>query len=320
MAQASGNTGAELESGQRATTEMKLDISKIERTLFDLARERIVRDFNAPHNLQTPRDLIDTVISGFDQKPILQFLDQRLSDAKIYEAAIKAIGSNSRRWTTFLRAQPELKRRLFEYDPIAVSQAVQSGHLRVDDLLCLLPGQTQKADAVSILDWAVRLAKRNNYYDRTLCEFAKEILEKCPSLPSHQLLMCLAGTIGYGQIDRHPLKMPGMRYAIGSEFLRNLHWNGFKPDRHVQRLFDHWMLSNRIDVEKEVIDIHDLTVGTYPAMRSDSQFRRYLRYSLLGAAITPEGFSYTETDNRIWLLANYVEQKGKESDMNYFVI
>ena len=31
-------------------------------------------------------------------------------------------------------------------------------------------------------------------------------------------------------------KAPGMQLALASEFLRNLHWDGFKPDRHIRRM------------------------------------------------------------------------------------
>lgn len=33
-------------------------------------------------------------------------------------------------------------------------------------------------------------------------------------------------------------KLPGLQFALGSEFFRNLGWNGFKPDRHVIRLLN----------------------------------------------------------------------------------
>jgi hypothetical protein len=102
-----------------------------------------------------------------------------------------------------------------------------------------------------------------------------------------------------------------MGYILGSEFIRNLHWPAFKPDRHVQRLLDRWMPNARLEVEPEVASIQRL-LG-----HKTKDLERYLSYSLIGINATPPGVPITFTDNLVWLLAAYIEKKGRESGTVY---
>ena len=102
-----------------------------------------------------------------------------------------------------------------------------------------------------------------------------------------------------------------MGYVLGSEFFRNLHWNAFKPDRHVQRLFDRWFPGAAASVQPEVQDLQNL-LG-----RRTAPLSTYLTYSLIGLGATPPGVPASFTDNLVWLLGAYVEKKGKESDEAY---
>jgi hypothetical protein len=117
-------------------------------------------------------------------------------------------------------------------------------------------------------------------------------------------------------------KPPGMGLPLTSEFLRNLGWSGFKPDRHIRRLFDRWfgqMEPDRVRVQrterliseamKVLVPSH--TVCHRPALRT------HLRYSLLGVAASPDGISYSSVDNLVWLLGAYVEKKGRETMREY---
>jgi hypothetical protein len=101
-----------------------------------------------------------------------------------------------------------------------------------------------------------------------------------------------------------------MRFALDSEFFRNMGWNGFKPDRHVIRLLDRWAHPL---VQQQSSRVNELTplIG-----RNTKEFRELLRYSLAGIEIT-RGDNYSRADNLIWLLGAYVEKKGKESNTRY---
>ena len=108
-------------------------------------------------------------------------------------------------------------------------------------------------------------------------------------------------------------KTPGMGMVLASEFLRNLHWEGFKPDRHINRLLGRWFpevvrkKSGRADfLAREILycGSQDVITG--------------LNYSLVGVAVTPKGCNFTKADNLVWALGAYVEKKNKESDEVYW--
>ena len=108
-------------------------------------------------------------------------------------------------------------------------------------------------------------------------------------------------------------KVPGMGMPLASEFLRNLHWEGFKPDRHIKRLIGRWFpkvvesKSRRASyLAREILHCgsKDVIVG--------------LNFSLAGMAVTPNGCSFTKADNLVWALGAYVEKKDKESEKVYW--
>jgi hypothetical protein len=102
-----------------------------------------------------------------------------------------------------------------------------------------------------------------------------------------------------------------MGYVLTSEFLRNLHWNGFKPDRHIKRLIDRWFPGGGATVQDRVTRLHSL-VG-----RRRKDLETYLTYSLVGISASPPGIPLSQVDNLVWLLGAYVEKKGRESSRNY---
>ena len=107
--------------------------------------------------------------------------------------------------------------------------------------------------------------------------------------------------------DRPP-KAPGMAPTLASEFLRNLGWDGFKPDRHIQRLFTLWFPDDGREVADRVDHLCD-RIG-----RRDKATRQFAQYALIGIRRSPEGTPLSKVDNLVWALGAYVEKKGAESD------
>jgi hypothetical protein len=253
-----------------------------------------------------------------------------VSNAGVFRAAVKAIGSNSRTWATFLRNEPRIVDLLGGYDPVFTHQAFTRGDLSLIQLKSCVPGQSSTADAKAIRGWAALLSDVPDYYgfiQDVGTAFRRLSHEKSgESLPDSQLLLCIVGYLGcpsskwpgthyltsaHSDISLEQRKLPGMGYVLASEFLRNLHWNGFKPDRHVQRLFDRWMSGAGEEVRPDIVRLQAL-IG-----RRASDLERYLRYSLLAIAAVPEGVTLSYADNLVWLLGAYVEKKGRESDLLY---
>jgi len=108
-------------------------------------------------------------------------------------------------------------------------------------------------------------------------------------------------------------KLAGMRAVLGSEFLRNLGWSGFKPDRHVTRLFRRWFPDVVKASEPRAAQLAEL-IG-----RKSRDLPTYLTYSLVGIAVTPAGHALSEADNLVWVLGAYLERKGAESNRRYRV-
>lgn len=279
-------------------------------------RERIARDYALPaaEAAGSPLEFVNAIINSFDQAPVDDPL-RPLSNNEVFKAATLALGSNSRSWATFLQSRDKLAEALGGYDP------VQARFVDTEVVAALLPGTTSRGDAKAIRQWADLLAeceeRGENYYDQVIAlanTFAERAAGKGVELPAERLMLCVVGHL----IDQPPTrwdgprvgKLPGMRFALGSEFFRNLGWNGFKPDRHVIRLLNGW-----------VGELVNQQTGTADALvrlagRNSRGLGEIMRYSLAGIAISPSR-NYSRTDNLIWLLGAYVETK-RNTDRNGF--
>jgi hypothetical protein len=312
---------------------LKIDLELIKRRLFSDSRVRhqILRDYGIKGQPQDADAMAAELITQLEQSPVDDPLKLNPSNADVFRAAVKALSGNSRAWTTFLKAECKLSDLLRGYDPVCTHNALESRDLSIDDLKAFLPGQSSSADALAICQWARLLTEVEDYYGyvRGLGTYFRQRAQDCSgtALPNSELLLCVAGYLGYppeshpeiSQLDAACLldpsyrKLPGMRYVLASEFLRNLRWEGFKPDRHIQRLFDRWYPQGVTLVKPEVERLQGL-IG-----RKTKDLRTYLTYSLVGISLSPPGATLSEVDNLVWLLGAYVEKKGKESNCNYLV-
>jgi hypothetical protein len=92
-------------------------------------------------------------------------------------------------------------------------------------------------------------------------------------------------------------KINGMGVALASEFLRNLGWPSFKPDRHIIEMLNKWYTEpEQNDLVKSDVDAVCRVFGRIGA----ADFR-LLRISLLGAKTTPPGTSINYADQLVWL-------------------
>lgn len=295
-----------LRNYQQTGASVQLDEQAIAAKLYTSdIRARIRREYALEEDVETPMQFVDQIIDCFNQHPSELFTSR--SNAEVFKAAVWALGSNSRSWATFLKCRDKLT------DALAGLNPVQARDADVATIAMLLPGQTSTADAKAILVWANLLADfeeaGERYYDGvlTLADTIKGAAgAQGIDLPDEQLMLCTVGHL----IDEPPKrwhgptpgKLRGMRFALGSEFFRNLGWNGFKPDRHVIRLLDGWirpLVEEQADTAQKLARL---------AGRDTQEVREIMRYSLAGIAISPS-INYSRTDNLIWLLGAYVETK-----------
>ncbi len=292
-------------------------------------RTRILSDYGITSQPATAEDFATAIVAQLDQIAVSQPLAQRLTNAEVFRAAVKALGSNNRAWATFLRSEPRINELLYGYDPERTFEAFASGDLTIEQLKEHLPGQSSTNDARAIRSWASLLCSTGSFFDRLrqLGSDLQTLADKefgCPIRESHLPLLVvgsLAGTAtrrtpGLVRNHRNAIlakanKLPGMGYILASEFLRNLRFSAFKPDRHIQRLFDLWCPHANAHLESETSELLQL-LGT-----RTTPLAKYLRYSLLGIKVTPPGVAISYVDNLVWLLGAYVEKKGHESNIQY---
>jgi hypothetical protein len=296
---------------------VQIDITIIQRRLYDdiAVRNRLIRDYALDPIPEDAESLTRSLLLAFRQIPVTDPLSETIDNGAVYRAAIHALGSNSRSWSSFIRGRESLERYLNDYD---LSFAPEH-----KGLLAFLPGQTGPADARAIIAWQRILSKKYNYYSG-LVELGKRF--RSLGIGNDELLPCVAVFIGAPPSERrvHPClsdiyerrvrsdwKTPGMGPVLASEFLRNMGWNGFKPDRHVIRLLERWIPEVVYDQCMRAIELSDI-IGT---RRKD--LVTFLTYSLTGIAVTPPDSSFSVTDNLIWTLGAYLETRNHESGEIY---
>lgn len=291
--------------------EMRADIKLIEKRLFDCARERIARDygFSVP---ATPEELSKLVLQAIDQKVCDNPLNEEYCNNAIFRAVVRTIGSNMRKWTTFLSNEQRIAQLLSDFQ---VREVVREPP-KCSELAGLLPGQTMNADACAILIWVDRLCEKQNYY-ASVVQVATDIQHRFKEhegsvMPSHKLFLCVVAHFTDSSRRAAGYKWPGMGFTLGSEFLRNLHWNGFKPDGHIKRLLNRWT-NGQIDVSPEISQLRRIID------RANRDLLDNLRWSFTGVEIAPDDYraNLSQFDNLIWLLGAYVEKKNEESEHNY---
>jgi hypothetical protein len=301
---------------------VKLNEEAVAEALYrdENVRSRIASDYGIENVAPSPLEFVNQVVEAFKQAPSPDPLAP-LSNAKVFEAAALALASNSRSWATFLKTKDQL------YDALGGLELAKARHADPATVAKYVPRGMGSDDAGAMLKWAKMLAdlddRGDNYYD-TVIALAEWIKERAAAagidLSNGHLMLCLVADL----MDEPPKrwlgprvrKLEGMRFPLGSEFFRNLGWNGFKPDRHVIRLLSCWAPDLVAQQEKTANQLASLSG------RDTAEIREMMRYSLAGIAISP-GDNHSRTDNLIWLLGANVEKKRKgcvEGDSRYVVL
>ncbi len=301
------------------------NLDLVEQQLFadPKVRDRLVKDYGLSPAPTTPAELSRGLVTAFGQRPLPDPLNANVSYRDVYRAAVLALASNSRSWSSFIAREPQLAELLRGYDPQAVASAVATGALTAGDLAACIPGQTSSADARAMLSWADLIANAGGYYQRVVA--IARAFERAGA-GEHEVVPCVSAFLGHPPSDKmlakclpglvrpaglETSKAPGMGATLASEFLRNLGWSGFKPDRHIQRLFSAWFPEVVKGCHERAVELAAL-VG-----RRAKDVVAFFTFSLVGHAVTPPGRTLSEADNLVWALGAYVEKKGRESVVVY---
>lgn len=295
----------------------KLDASIIIQYLWNdpNIRKKIEADYNLGVTVSS-QAFSQSLIQALKQPVKSIFRD--VSNKEVFEAATKALGSNSRQWGSFSAKEHELRKLLEDYDPLKVYGKWNSEY--ENEVKAFFPGQTRKNDVTAVYQWSQKLTLLDNYYQNYIIKlsdaFLKNAQEKDIRISDEQLLLLVCGFCAnppahssllntvYASND---FKFFGMGYILSSEFLRNLGWNGFKPDRHIKRLFDYWYASYKTFPPEETYFYNEMLNSRKKDLND------FIKYSLIGHKITPHHLKYSEMDNLLWAFGSYVAKKGKES-------
>lgn len=287
-----------------------------------LARDEKIRSaIEADYGIEPTNDpeiLSRRLVTALDQVAEDNPEESAKSNSDVFKAATLAIASSTTNWSTIQKKKISIELVLCQYDLDAVKK-VPDEEIH-DELIHLLPGQNQKNNAAAIIEWSRLLTADGNFYKDVICTTYHEItqrpawsaIEKSKNYP--MAVLCLAGIFG-NPVNRWKKlkkpKFPGMQVPIACEFLRNLGWSGFKPDRHVIRAIALWENSlkekHEDNVEKafwHIVDIIDTRSKTIVCPIKSAIYAIYA---------TPKGIDYSEADNLLWaFVSNVVNLREKD--------
>ena len=123
-----------------------ISLEEIEQRLWS-RRDRICRDFGITVHPASPHALADALVCALAQSPRDDVRDREPSPAEVFEAAVRALGSNHRRWVAFLANEGQIRTLLANYQPELASKELSSSCDSLDKLTALLPGRTSEGDA-----------------------------------------------------------------------------------------------------------------------------------------------------------------------------
>ena len=299
---------------------MKIDLERVQSRLFEneTVRTRILKDFGIAQNPVNAKHFIGLVVDALKQPVAAEPLEQAVTNGEVFRAAVWALGSNSRNWCLFLRNETQIRILLEGYDPQAALLSFDRHPDILNKIESYLVGQTSSHDAQSIFMWALILSKRRDFY-KEIVRAGQKFRDDyktlhAETLDDFDLALCMVGHFADERCSG-VYKFPGMQCILASEFFKNLGWSGFKPDRHVQRLFDRWFSQQNMMLinQAKLVSFESLILGG----KKSKELRTFLEYSMLGKTVSPAGSIFSQVDNMLWLLGKYIETKGKETSTVY---
>ncbi len=268
---------------------------------------KVKRAYGVQENIvgEQLRTAIFELLGQRPQDPILS----TFSNDEVFERAVKAIGSNSRPWAAFFRRYDELRKDLFDFNvsKVVVHYGSDAPISNLAKLKTYFPGQTCSRDTEAVVAFAKSLSTKPMYYERLRAahrHFAATIGPMETRFREASIAACTAlliGRLGYQARAESWLsltyKVAGMGFAPATEFLRNLGWTGFKPDRHVISMLEKWYTNEE---EEKLIghEIENIKRGFGSIAIEDE---RLVRKAILGAKTTPPDMEVNQADQLIWL-------------------
>ncbi len=297
-----------------------LPIDMICRTLFDSPQysTKLRKRYHIEQDI-SGQALRDAIAETFAECVTLdRSVQPTLAD--IFKAGVLAIGSNSRPWHLFLGNLPKISDALYHFDAIAVKNVTSPEEDRrkvASQIKKLLGGITAGRDSTSILTFATSLASNPTYAD-DLKEAGDWFRHFLNNFTEHRVLessvtICVALLLGNKACRRRALfhndkiqKIDGMGVTLATEFLRNLGWPAFKPDRHIRETLSHWYTpETRTQYAGPIAQRVAQAFGGLTQLDLE-----LVEIAALGAVATPPAMELNVADQLVWLYRATVGRIG----------
>lgn len=296
---------------QIASSVAKLPIERLRRELFfdSVAARKICTEYGLPGGI-IGDELEKTLFASLDMTEREGF--EPASNKDVFKAAVNAIGSNSRPWYKFRGALRTIESKLHEFDPVKV--ASRAAEEQIERALTEeLKGLTSGKDAKAIVQFAYVLNHQPDYWaavNAAKRDIGSLVARSSSTIPAATTTLCVALILGgtrYHSPHCSLRKINGMGVALASEFLRNLGWEGFKPDRHINDRLRAWYSDGALDQiaagERKVVEG---IVG-----RLASTDRNPVSCALVGSLMTPPEVSVNRSDHLVWLYRSILGRNAK---------
>jgi hypothetical protein len=291
---------------------MTVNYYEVEREIFTNLAGKVRTRYRFPEGLvgEHLKTRVLSLFASFGQEE--RQWNPRTKDDDVFRAAVWAIASNSRSWTNVVHKQLAIEMLLCKFNLEELRSELQKDGKRealVRELAKALGGQTARGDAAGMVRWTQYL-KTNKPFAQNVLEPLRGWMEnrasaaKLDLTPPELTALCAAALgcpakavkAGTGITD---LKTPRMGFILATEFLRNLGWSGFKPDRHIQALLELWrpqaFEGGSVHTARSV-DLSKQLFGT-----SSKAYVDPLRCCLVGVEFTPSDVKFMVADQVMWL-------------------
>ncbi len=304
-----------------------LPIPQIKKFLFSdqEIRDAIISDYNLEKKpTNNANELANSLVASLGQAAKDNPESLTKSNSAVFKAAVLAIASSSTKWSYIQKKKKKIASTLCDFDPQSVQNSPRDEIQQA--IVDLLPGQNQTANANAILAWAKLLSNKSSFYNKVICNTYAEIIDRPswskidPDKHYPMAVLCMAGIFANPVNDWAKLKQykfPGMLVPIACEFLRNLGWDGFKPDRHINRIVALWERELRDQhgekVDESLCHLRDIIDTSSKTTLCPIKSAIYAIYA------TPKGVSYSETDNLLWAFVSYFLEHREKDIVNLWL-
>ncbi|MDI9314173.1 MAG: hypothetical protein QM529_05835 [Hydrotalea sp.] len=283
-----------------------IDNAPIVRSTYNITAN--INGSNLEHHLQT---MFGQSVKNYNDI-------KKLNNNDVLKAAVLSLASNMRAWRRIEPNKLQLEKIFYNYD---IAEIKKNNHINDEEIRVLLGGQTGGRDAKSIISFLYNyLPKYKNFI-----EIIFSILERYNNykLKNYEETIILSALLGSeNQQDNYKIK--GMGFALASEFLRNLGFPNFKPDRHILRIFyddiifKDGLCPDLINNTKKILNTLNKPYKNTPFEKRDKDgglsinIETNIYACLLGAKIAEDAGCANNinfVDNTLWLYGSEIKKK-----------